>query len=134
MAPKSSTAEVLTPVRQAAMQFTIERAHLIKALGHVQSVVEKRGTIAVLSNVKIDAGTDGVALTATDMDIAIVEKVPAAVAKTGATTVPAHTFYDIVRKLPEGSQVEIATAGDGAKVSIKSGSSKFSLACLPVDE
>ena len=134
MAPKSSTAEVLTPVKPASMQFTIERANLIKALGHVQSVVEKRGTIAVLSNVKIDAGKDGVALTATDMDIAIVEKVPATVSKNGSTTVPAHTFYDIVRKLPEGSQIEMNTSGDGSKVTIKSGQSRFSLACLPVDE
>jgi len=75
-----------------------------------------------------------VALTATDMDIAIVEKVPATVVKTGATTVPAHTFYDIVRKLPEGSQVEMSTSADGGKVTIKSGQSRFSLACLPVDE
>ena len=131
---KSSTAEVLTPVKPASMQFTIERAHLLKSLGHVQSVVEKRGTIAVLSNVKIDAGKDGVALTATDMDIAMVEKVSATVSKLGSTTVPAHTFYDIVRKLPEGAQVEMTTSADGSKVTIKSGQSRFSLACLPVDE
>jgi len=56
MATKTNTAEVLTPVKPASMQFTIERANLLRALGHVQSVVEKRGTIAVLSNVKIDAG------------------------------------------------------------------------------
>src|SRR4051812_31581439 len=97
-----ATAEVLTPVRQAPMQFVIERIHLLKSLGHVQSVVEKRGTIAVLSNVKIDAKGDTVSFTATDMDLAIVEKCPATVSKQGSLTVPAHTFYDIVRKLPEG--------------------------------
>jgi len=134
MATKTGTAEVLTPVKPASMQFVIERAHLLKGLGHVQSVVEKRGTIAVLSNVKIDAGKDGVALTATDMDIAMVEKITATVSKPGSTTVPAHTFYDIVRKLPEGSQIEMSTSGDGSKVTIKSGQSRFSLACLPVDE
>ena len=116
------------------MQCVIERSHLIKSLGHVQSVVEKRGTIAVLSNVKIEAKSDGVSLTATDMDIAIVEKIPATVSKPGATTVPAHTFYDIVRKLPEGSQIELMLSDDGNKVSIRSGQSKFSLACLPIDE
>ncbi|MDE3015315.1 MAG: DNA polymerase III subunit beta [Pseudomonadota bacterium] len=114
------------------MKFTIERAHLLKALGHVQSVVERRGTIAVLSNVKIEARGDGVSLTATDMDISIAEKIPATVSKNGATTVPAHTFYDIVRKLPEGAQIELSS-GD-SKVTIKSGHSRFSLACLPVDE
>ncbi len=116
------------------MKLVVERAHLLKGLGHVQSVVEKRGTIAVLSNVKIDATKDGVSLTATDMDIAMVEKIPATVSKPGSTTVPAHTFYDIARKLPEGAQIELTTSGDGSKVTIKSGQSRFSLACLPVDE
>ncbi len=116
------------------MQFVIERAHLLKSLGHVQSVVEKRGTIAVLSNVKIDAKVDGVSLTATDMDLAIVEKTAATVSKPGSTTVGAHTFYDIVRKLPEGAQIELTTSDDGGKVSIRAGQSRFSLACLPVDD
>lgn len=126
--PSENTATA-TPVK-----FTIERAHLIKSLGHVQSVVEKRGTIAVLSNVKIDAADGSVSLTATDMDLAIVEKSPATVSKAGSTTVPAHTFYDIVRKLPEGAQIELSTSADGSKVSIKSGQSRFSLACLPVED
>ena len=135
MSSAASTAELLTPVKQQApLQFVIERSHLLKSLGHVQSVVEKRGTIAVLSNVKIDAKKDGVSFTATDMDIAIVEKTTATVSKPGAMTVAAHTFYDIVRKLPEGAQVEISTSADGSKVSIKSGQSRFSLACLPVDD
>ncbi len=117
-----------------SMQFVIERNNLIKSLGHVQSVVERRGTIAVLSNVKIEAKGDSVALTATDMDIAIVETTPATVSKPGSTTVPAHTFYDIVRKLPEGAQIELSTSEDGGKVTIRAGQSRFSLACLPVDE
>jgi DNA polymerase III subunit beta len=116
------------------MQFVIERAHLLKSLGHVQSVVEKRGTIAVLSNVKIDAKGDLVSLTATDMDLAIVEKAKASVSTPGSITVAAHTFYDIVRKLPEGAQVEIIESDDGSKVSIRSGQSRFSLACLPVED
>jgi DNA polymerase-3 subunit beta len=116
------------------VQFVIERAHLIKGLGHVQSVVEKRGTIAVLSNVRIDAKGDSVSLTATDMDLAMVEKVPANVGKPGSTTVPAHMLYDIIRKLPEGAQVECAVSADGGKMTIKSGQSRFSLGCLPVDE
>ena len=116
------------------MQFVIERGNLIKSLGHVQSVVEKRGTIAVLSNVKIDAKGDTVSLTATDMDLAIVEKTKAAVSKPGSITLAAHTFYDIVRKLPEGAQVEITESEDGSKASIRSGQSRFSLACLPVED
>ena len=131
-ATRSKATEAAT-TGDSALKFTIERAHLLKALGHVQSVVERRGTIAVLSNVKIEARGDGVSLTATDMDLSIAEKIPATVAKNGATTVPAHTFYDIVRKLPEGAQIEL-TSTDSGKVTIKSGHSRFSLASLPVDE
>ncbi len=117
----------------SALQFTIERGALLKALGHVQTVVEKRGTIPVLANVKIEAKGDSVSLTATDMDIALVEKVPAQVADSGSCTVPAHTLYDIVRKLADGAQIEFATKGEG-KVSIRSGASKFTLASLPVED
>lgn len=134
MSSQATTAEAAPTTKQAPLKVVVERAHLLKSLGHVQSVVEKRGTIAVLSNVKIEAKGDSVALTATDMDLAIVEKVQATITKPGATTVPAHTLYDIVRKLPDGAQIELSTSEDGGKVSIKAGQSRFSLACLPVDD
>lgn len=113
------------------MKFTIDRSVLIRSLAHVQSVVERRGTIPILSHVKLEASTDCIIITATDMDIAVMETVPATVKNTGATTVPAHTFFDIIRKLPEGSQVELSADSNG-KVSIKSGNSRFSLSALPV--
>ncbi|HEU5046925.1 MAG TPA: DNA polymerase III subunit beta [Rickettsiales bacterium] len=116
------------------MKIVIERANLLKALGHVQSVVERRGTIPILSNVKIEAAGDTLHLTATDMDIAVVEKVAATVAEPGHTTVPAQTFYDIVRKLPDGAQVEITRADDASKLIIRANSSRFSLATLPVED
>ena len=93
------------------MKLTIERAALLKALAHVQSVVERRNTIPILSNVLITAQKGRLSLTATDMDLAIVEQVEANAAKTGSTTAPAHTLYDIVRKLPDGAQVELETRG-----------------------
>ena len=88
------------------MKLTIERGALLKSLTHVQGVVERRTTIPILSNVLIRAQENALGLTATDMDIAIVERTAADVPQEGTTTVPAHTLYDIVRKLPEGSQVE----------------------------
>ena len=95
------------------MKLTIERAALLKCLGHVQSVVERRNTIPILSNVKIEAGDGKLALNATDMDLDIVEGVAADVAEAGATTAPAHTLYDIVRKLPEGAQVVMEKESGG---------------------
>ncbi|MBL8805679.1 MAG: DNA polymerase III subunit beta [Rhodospirillales bacterium] len=121
------------------MKITIERAALLKALGHIQSVVERRNTIPILSNVLLDAtgskgGAGKLALTATDMDVAFVETVPAEVAKAGATTVQAHTLYEIVRKLPEGSQVGLEWSSEKGQVALRAGRSSFSLAALPADD
>src|SRR5579871_1310585 len=116
------------------MKLVIDRSALLKSLGHVQSVVERRGTIPILSNVKLEAIADTLHLTATDMDIAVVERAPAQVATPGQATVPALTFYEIVRKLPEGSQVEIARTKDAGKVTIRAGHSRFSLSTLPVED
>ncbi len=115
------------------MKATIERATLLKSLSHVQSVVERRNTIPILSNVLIEARDDGsIRLMATDLDLQVDESVPANVATPGATTVSAHTLFDIVRKLPEGSQVEM-TASEG-KMQIVAGRSRFNLSTLPRDD
>ena len=109
------------------MKLTIERAALLKSLAHVQSVVERRNTIPILSNLMIEAGDDRLSLTATDMDLTIVEEVAAQVTQSGATTAPAHTLYDIVRKLPDGSQVQLEATGEDGRMALSSGRSSFSL-------
>ena len=90
-----------------AMQFSVERAALLKALSHVQSVVEKRTTIPILANVLLVTENNHLSLAATDMDMEMVDAVPASVGENGATTVPVHMLYDIVRKLPEDSSLHI---------------------------
>ncbi|MBB4632350.1 DNA polymerase III subunit beta [Sphingosinicella soli] len=114
------------------MKATVERATLLKCLGHVQSVVERRNTIPILSNVLIEVENGGLKLMATDLDLQVVDSIAAQVETAGATTVSAHTLFDIVRKLPEGSQVELAVAGD--KMSIAAGRARFNLATLPRDD
>ncbi|WP_156680318.1 DNA polymerase III subunit beta [Sphingomonas profundi] len=115
------------------MKATIERATLLKSLSHVQSVVERRNTIPILSNVLIEASADGaLKLMATDLDLQVVDTVAAAVDQAGATTVSAHTLFDIARKLPEGSQVQISAA-DG-KMQIVAGRARFNLSTLPRDD
>jgi DNA polymerase-3 subunit beta len=116
------------------MKLTIERAVLLTALSHVQSVVERRNTIPILSNVLLEAEGDKLALTATDLDIAVVEKHPAKVSKPGATTVAAHTFYDIVRKLPEGAEVELTFTAAEQRLDLRAGRSSFKLSCLPKED
>ncbi|TBW39190.1 DNA polymerase III subunit beta [Siculibacillus lacustris] len=113
------------------MRVTVERAQLVKSLAHVHRVVERRNTIPILSNVLIRAEGGELKLKATDLDIEISESVPAMVEEPGATTVPAHMIHDIVRKLPDGAQVELATRPDGATLDIRSGRSKFALQILP---
>ncbi|HXV73446.1 MAG TPA: DNA polymerase III subunit beta, partial [Sphingomonadales bacterium] len=115
------------------MQLTIERGDFLKTLGHVQSVVERRNTIPILSNVLIEADNDQAALTATDLDLSIVEKTPASVNKGGAITVPAHTMFEIVRKLPEGAKIALGLSDDN-RLEIKASRSRFVLAGLPKDD
>ena len=115
------------------MKATIERATLLKGLSHVQSVVERRNTIPILSNVLLEATAEGqLRLMATDLDLQIDESVAAAVDQPGATTVSAHTLFDIARKLPEGAQVSI-TAAEG-RMTIVAGRARFSLGTLPRDD
>jgi DNA polymerase III subunit beta len=120
------------------MKLTIERVALLKALGHVQSVVERRNTIPILSNVLLRADDGGavsaLALSATDMDLEIVERVPARIERSGRTTAPAHTLYDIVRKLPEGAQIEIEASGEKNSMILRCGRSNLTLACLPPED
>ena len=115
------------------MKLTIERAALLKSLGHVQSVVERRNTIPILSNVRMEAGDGRLSLNATDMDLEIAESVDAEVTVPQTTTAPAHTLYDIVRKLPEGSQVEMES-GEADQLVLRSGRSRFTLTCLPTED
>jgi len=116
------------------MKLTIERAALLKSLTHVQSVVERRNTIPILSNILLRAENDRLALTATDMDLEVIETTTAEVSEPGATTTPAHTLYEIVRKLPEGSQVQISLEPGAGRLTLSAGRSKFNLAVLPVDD
>jgi DNA polymerase-3 subunit beta len=116
------------------MKLTIERAELLRSLNHVQSVVERRNTIPILSNVQMEASGGKLRLTATDMDLAVVESVAATVELDGTTTAPAHTLYDIVRKLPEGAQVELDASGDAEQLLLRSGRSRFTLQTLPTGD
>ena len=113
------------------MRATLERSNLLKSLAHVHRVVERRNTIPILSNVLIRASGQALTLKATDLDLEVLETVPADVGRAGGTTVPAHMLYDIVRKLPDGSEVALETAVDGQTLTVRAGRSNFSLQMLP---
>ncbi|MGN6582079.1 MAG: DNA polymerase III subunit beta, partial [Rhizobiaceae bacterium] len=113
------------------MRVVLERSNLLKSLNHVHRVVERRNTIPILSNVLLAADGASLELKATDLDLEITEATPASVEQGGATTVPAHLLYEIVRKLPDGAEVMLKTDEDGNAMSVISGRSSFRLQCLP---
>ena len=116
------------------MRLLIERSELLRALGHVTSVVERRTTIPILSNVLL-RGIDGrLALKGTDLEREVVETAPAEVTQAGAITVSAHLLHDIVRKLQDGAQVLIESSGDGHRLTVSSGTSRFFLPLLAADD
>ncbi|HSH63432.1 DNA polymerase III subunit beta [Methyloceanibacter sp.] len=116
------------------MRLSIDKLSLSRALAHVASVVERRNTIPILSNVLLSIGNNELTLTATDLDMEIVETVPATAKGEGATTVPAHMLHDIVRKLPEGSDIALQRDGAEGRLTVTSGPAQFSLQTLPADD
>src|SRR5216683_3255424 len=113
------------------MKVTVERAQLMKSLGHVHRVVERRNTIPILGNVLVRAENAKLALKATDLDLEVTETLAAETGTGGSTTVPAHMFYDIVRKLPDGAQIVLEADGDRSVLAIRAGRSRFTLQTLP---
>jgi DNA polymerase III subunit beta len=116
------------------MKLTIERAALLKALGHVQSVVERRNTIPILSNVLLSADQASVGFSATDLDMEIIDETPANIDGAGQITAPAHTLYEIVRKLPEGADVALTYNGEDPRLVVQAGRSRFNLPVLPAGD
>jgi DNA polymerase-3 subunit beta len=116
------------------MKVTVERAQLLKSLGHVHRVVERRNTIPILGNVLLRAETAKLSLKATDLDLEVTETLAAETATAGSTTVPAHMFYDIVRKLPDGSQIVLESDTAKSVLAIRAGRSRFTLQTLPEND
>ena len=113
------------------MRVAVERSALQKALTHVHRVVERRNTIPILANVLLRADGQTLTLRATDLDLEVTDAIPAEVSDGGATTVPALTLYEIVRKLPDGSQVSLASGPDDTTVILQCGKARFTLQALP---
>ncbi len=116
------------------MKISIERGTLLKALSQAQSVVERRNTIPILANVLIEADAGQVSFRATDLDIEVVDRAPAMVERSGATTVSAVMLHEIIRKLPDGSLVNLTEDSATGRLTIAAGRSTFSLATLPRED
>jgi DNA polymerase-3 subunit beta len=115
-----------------AFKAVVEQAALLKVLGRVYRIVERRNTIPILGNVLVDVQQDSISFRATDLDIEVMDSVKAEVSAKGTTTVPAHLFHDIVRKMPTGSQIAIELKEN--VMTVKAGRSRFTLQTLPEND
>lgn len=114
------------------MKLTIPRDVLAPALASLSRVVERRNTIAILSNILLRAADGKLSLCATDLDIRAETSLPCEVAEAGAITLPAHTLSDIVRKLPADAAITLELGKDGdLRMALRSGRSRFTLQTLP---
>ena len=116
------------------MKATIERNALLKALNHIQNVVERRATIPILSNVLLVAESDTLALTATDMQIEMREKITANIETPGRLTASAHMLHEIVRHTADGAQIELSYNASESWLMVQSGRSQFTLQTLPQED
>lgn len=115
------------------MQFEVAKQILLKAISSVNGAVEKKNTIPVLQNIKIEAKAGKVTLAATDMDILVTADFEADMKTGGSTTVPAQMFFDIVRKIPDSSMIMLSQENPN-NMQIKSGKSKYNLPCIDASE
>ena len=115
------------------MKFIVTKSEIFKTLSHLQSIVSKKNTLPILSNILIEAENNTLTLSSTDMDISIKETINCNVVDQGSTTLNAQIMFDIIKKLPDTSEIEFIS-NDGKLLTIRSNVSKFSLSCLPRDE
>ncbi|MCT6855959.1 MAG: DNA polymerase III subunit beta, partial [Bombella apis] len=116
------------------MKFKVDRAPLLRALSHVNGVAEKRNTIPILANVLLEHDGETLRLTATDMEIAVVEEIPSTATRAGAVTIPAAVLFEIVRKLPDGAEIEFNQESAEEPLHLRAGRYATSLNVLPVDD
>jgi DNA polymerase-3 subunit beta len=110
------------------MEFTIGRSEFLAGLYLTQGIVERRTTIPILANVLIQTAADGIAIAATDQEIAIRRHCTATVKRKGMLTVGARKLYEMVREIPEG-EVRVRQQ-DNNWIEIAAGKSRFRLVGL----
>jgi DNA polymerase-3 subunit beta len=114
------------------MKFTIHRDPLLNALSKTQSVVEKRNTVAILSNILCVVKNGVLSLSATDLEVGIKINCPVTHSVDGKITLSAKNFLDIVKELPH-QDIQI-TKKDNNWIEVICGKSKFNIVSLSAEE
>ena len=115
------------------MEVKIGKEILMEGIQTVQNAVSQKSSLPILSNVLLETEGGEVKMTATDLDIGISSSVPASISQEGAITVPAKKFFDIIRSLPDGSEVEFSIK-KSSSLNIRSGKANFKIVGLPKEE
>ncbi len=111
------------------MEILANRELLLPVLSRVASVVERRQTLPILGHLLLRTGEQGLTVVGTDLEVEIRAHLDTSVIGEGEITVPARKLVDIVRNLPEGSEVRVKTTGERCVVT--SGRGRYALATLP---
>ena len=114
------------------MHITVKREDLLKPLGIVAGVVERRQTLPILSNLMLRYNGKELSLTGTDLEVEISAQIPCKGGDNGEMTVPARKLHDICRALPSDATIDISLEKE--KALIKSGKSRFRLLTMPASE
>ena len=116
------------------MEFKINSSDLLKALSHIHGIVEVRHTLPILSNIILKAKDNELTLSSTNLDIYCADKIKAEVSIAGEISVSAVTFFEIVKRLPSGSEVIMTMEEGENEIILKCGRSKFNLSTLKTDD
>ena len=116
------------------MEFKINSSDLLKALSHIHGIVEVRHTLPILSNIILKAKDNELTLSSTNLDIYCADKIKAEVSTAGEISVAAVTFFEIVKRLPSGSEVVMTMEEGENEIILKCGRSKFNLSTLKTDD
>jgi DNA polymerase-3 subunit beta len=118
------------------MKLKITKDLFLRALSQVSSAVERRHTLPILSNLKLDVTSTHLTLTASDLEVELVAVVPlpdGACLEAGATTLSARKLMDICKSLPNAALIDLHSADD-RRCQLKSGNSRFMLGTLPAED
>ena len=116
------------------MEFKINSTDLLKALSHIHGIVEVRHTLPILSNIILEAKDDKLILSSTNLDIYCSDKIKAEVLQSGEVSVSAVTFFEIIKRLPSGSEVLMTMEEGENEIRLTCGRSKFYLSTLKTDD
>jgi len=112
------------------MKFSLNQKDLQQSLSYCQSVIEKRSTLPILSNILLNASNSKLTITATDLDLIFINEIKdIEIEEEGTTTTTSSILYDIIRKFSSGKKINFSFSGEN-KLQLESEKSKFNLLCL----